>query len=312
MHSNSAANKSDLNELEDPKKQWQEIDDQLRDMQNLLNEETSSPLSSSPANRSAAVIRSHSNQYNPMYRRSEGDILGANLTTLSSANPPQSAPVLPEGFELKWDNQKSCILPEVGHRVMASNKKDNIYAETSNSKGLVSETSILGTIPEIKHGHSKSAQDSFAYMRTGNSSPLSTIHPTAMKLHSSNTGSTTSQQYSPYKQADAPHPSIYPLHHQTSSPLLQVHKSSPSARRKSAPIPATIMRNNVRPTQRTVSQHTNVIPNIFPAFSEEEFTGSLVQTPEEETQATDVNNDKEYTRGELWKRKLYNFVFDKV
>ena len=292
MNSNFTTKATGLPLINDPesKRQWDEIDDQLRDMQLLLNEDIST-IPSSPANLNASVVtRSHSSQYNPLYRRSEGDILGTTLSTSASANPPQSAPVLPEGYQLKWEDQQGYV--STG---MAMNSKQEGNRGDTPGNILTAESTLLGAIPEIKHGHSRSAQgaENFSYMRPSNSSPMIAAYSSAVKVQSSS--SNVPQQYSPFQPTETSHTPMFPLLHQASFPLLPTHKNSPSARRKSAPITSSILRN--RSTPRLVSQIPNIPGMGFSAFSEEEFGLNMVQTPEDEKQPTDANNDKEYTRG---------------
>ncbi|CAK8672839.1 unnamed protein product [Clavelina lepadiformis] len=106
MTEQQAANETndDIAELDTDQttqKQWETINNHLKQM-HVWADEVNSNLSTSPgAQVKSRTPKSHP-PHNPMYRRSEGDIQGKPLDKTKLATPPQSAPVLPEGFVLQW------------------------------------------------------------------------------------------------------------------------------------------------------------------------------------------------------------------
>ena len=297
--------------------QWEAINKHMQQM-NVWTEESPSPLSTSPANRnttSSVVTRSHSSQHNPSYRKSEGDIRGTGLTVQKPCNPPQSAPIRADDFELKWGKENTKprieILPESSVYPLPSAEQElvdvsdfivpqsfsNQSNPTSNNNDRYVDAANMKEHMHVGHVRSKGDDEHFHYMKPGSASPLqvlrsSTSNP-SMKLHNAPAAH--------YKPNDA-QPALYALPHQTSSPLLHVqsfNKSSPSARRKSAPIASVGMRKN-NYFQRSGSAHQST---FFPGFSDETRNLALVKPVQEEEETlpiTDVNNDKEYTRGALW------------
>ena len=326
MNSNPTSGPS-VEEL-NTKKQWEAINDHLREM-HVWTEGISSPLSTSPAGRSAninspVVTRSHINQHNPLYRRSEGDIQQAALNVKKTSNPPQSAPVLPEGYELKWENEakpeqatfvstnhgNSSNMPQssvMSHSAMSciiDSKVDNFHARPfSGLDQAVDKMFESNTKQNLIIGSRQTGDRYTSFARTSSNSPAPGLHSSisvpSMKIDAS----------ASYSQKPASsHPVGYPLHHQTSSPLLRtsLYTSSPTPRRKSTPTPTSAFRSNARvgQSQRILAssaQASNIVSNFpYNAFANDNILlTELVDEVEEPPKVADLNDDREYTRGKI-------------
>lgn len=280
-------------------RQWETINDHMRQM-SLWTEGNQSPLSTSPANRNI-VTRPHNSQHNHLYRRSEGDIQNPPFELQNSLRPPQSAPILPEGYELNpnYYLNNFCDLSS------ATDQKENKGMNNQNS--INNDTSVINLAqnsepvkPELVYVNQTSHKDSSF---NNPHSSKSTTRYNSRSIHSSVSSPSLpvqvakpAHQYSIDEAGNTPTPA-YPISHHM--PSVTNYKNSPSSRRKSAPTPSSLYQGapqiaisqSVQPAgiQRHSSASKIVNKNIgLPNF---------IEDIEESNIEAIVDDDREYTRG---------------
>ena len=295
------------------KEQWEAINDHLKQM-HLWTESIPSPLSTSPANKNI-VTRSHNNQHNPLYRRSEGDIKSPTFELQKPIKPPQSAPVLLEDYELNWQNQdpnyylNNYSLPDHSpsnhnedYKVLVSQNSFNNDSSFVNpiDNEAKKEKKKEELIADFVSGDASYKNSSYSHAHSpgvakyGGRIIHSSVSSPSLKVKNMNPN-----QFLGDKVADF-HNSSYPATSQMMSTVK--YMNSPSSRRKSAPntgLYHVAPQIAISPSRQPIGIQQTSFPSLdkikLPNFDEIEESNAEV----------DLDNDREYTRGNFVLKKTY-------